>query len=58
MNESGRIECVTGGFSGHSSSSKVPQFVVHKREQLIRGLAITRLSGFQEARYIGHGVSR
>jgi hypothetical protein len=48
------VERVARGFGRHPRSGEFPQLVIHKREQVGRGVAVTGLGGFEEASDLGH----
>ena len=54
VNKRGSVERVARGFRGHPRGGECPQLVVDEREQLGGGVAVTDLSGFEEASHIGH----
>ena len=54
MNQGGGLEGVVGGLTGHARGGELPQLVVHEREQVGGGLAVTGGGSVEEAGHIGH----
>ncbi len=52
VHESGGVEGVPRGFSGHFRGAELPQFVIDEREQIRGGLAVSLVSGFDQTGHI------
>src|SRR5439155_2580743 len=57
MNQGGGLEGVVGGLTGHARGGELPQLVVHEREQVGAGPAVTGGGSVQQSRHIGHSAS-
>ena len=54
VDQGGGVEGVAGCFGGHARGGELPQFVVHKRQQVGRGPAVASRGRIEEAGHIGH----
>jgi hypothetical protein len=54
VNQGGGLKGVVGRFGGHACRRESPQLVVHEREQVRGGLAITSRGGVEETGYVRH----
>lgn len=48
MDLSSGLKCVARSFLGHPQTCQLPQFVVHERQQLLRGVRIALLDCGQD----------
>jgi hypothetical protein len=54
MYQDGGVEGVARRFGSHARGSERPQLVVHEREQVGRGLAVTGSYGVERTGHVGH----
>jgi hypothetical protein len=54
MNEGRRLQGVAGGFVGHPVGRQLTQFLIHQRQQLIRGLFVALLHTIEDVRDVVH----
>jgi hypothetical protein len=47
MHKSGGLQCVAGGFPGHFLGRELSEFLIHQRKQLVSGLGVALLNGFE-----------
>ena len=54
MNQRGGLESVAGTFARHLVRGQPAQFVIDERQQLLGGLGLALLDGFEDARDVAH----
>jgi hypothetical protein len=54
VDEGGGLERVIGRLQGHPRRRQLPQLVIHERQQLRNGTAVSGRGGVQQERHLGH----